>query len=391
VHTDSGITVSFIDSASTYEVIAALSFSNPEDCYPWAWQTALVVTDALIDIDHLQLSPSPTPSSGASGSYAVLMDSIRPFVGISRPSDDVVERSLAETRSWARRNAARVQAAVTELGADEQNFQPWLRWVAQNSWLENVQRRGSLIDDRLIPEVARALGVSTRDIRDVARLASDPDEVGIFVLHLDNQPGFDLLWRVYLASALIRGVFHENAARRQGWQSWRHPLRSYVLSARPDSKPFRLPWFDLFLANIIVAAAVSHRHGRREFLMERRISSWVNNVALCRGQVLRRPADDASVERILSAAVDESRRLGIAVPSRFVEQVINVSGGLGLGAIGVLFGHFISPEAGDIAGIVLGGAGYLMDPAQVLIRPERRLREYARLGPGRVDAVLSKA
>jgi len=41
----------FVDSASMYEVIAALSFSEVDERYPWAWQSSLLVSDAPIDID----------------------------------------------------------------------------------------------------------------------------------------------------------------------------------------------------------------------------------------------------------------------------------------------------------------------------------------------------
>jgi len=377
----------FVDSASMYEVIAALSFSEVDECYPWAWQSALLVSDALIDIDHLQLSPSPAPSGGASGSYALLMAGVRPFVGSGRPTRRVLDRALAETRTWARKNAAAVHSAVEELGTDDRNFKPWLYWVAQNAWIENVQRRGSLIDSKLVREVARALRIPEEDVREVAGVVTNPKEVQVFATRLENQPGFDLLWRVYLASALIRGVFHERIARLEDWQAWRHPLRRYVSALRGEQEPHRIPDFDTFLAKIIVASAMRHRRGGHDAVIERRIRSWLDNVQRCRGKAIRRPPEDASEDQALSAAVNEARRLGVAVAPRYVDKVVNVTSGLALGVIGVLFAHFVSPEAGDIAGIALGGGGYLIDPASLVIGSERRLRDYAQLGPGMVDTV----
>lgn len=378
---------SFVDSASMYEVIAALSFSDVSECYQWAWQSALLVSDAMIDIEHLQLSPSPGPSGGASGSYALLMEGVRPFVGISRPGKKVLNKALAETRTWTHRHADLVHSAVEELGADEHNFKPWLYWVARNAWLENVQRRGSLIDSQLIREVARALNVPEKDVQEIAALVTDQKEVEVFARRLENQSGFDLLWRVYLASALIRGVFHEQVARQENWQAWRHPLRRHVLKLSSGQEPHRIPQFDTFLANIIVAGALSHPYGKHDTVMERRINAWIDNVQRCRGKDIRRPPEDASVDQALSAAVNEARRLGVAIAPRYLDKAISVTSGLALGVIGVLFGHFVSPEAGDIAGIALGEGGYLIDPGSLLIGPERRLREYAQLGPGRADAV----
>jgi hypothetical protein len=298
--------VGFVDSASMYEVIAALSFSEVDECYPWAWQSAMLVSDALIDIDRLQLSPSPAPSGGASGPYALLMEGVRSFVDTGRPTRRVLDQALAETRAWARKNVAVVHSAVEELGGDERNFKPWLYWVAQNAWLENVQRRGSLIDTKLVREVARALRVPEKDVREIAGLVTNPKEVEIYAARLEGQSGFDLLWRVYLASALIRGVFHERVARLEDWQVWRHPLRRYVSVLSGEQEAHRIPLFDAFLAKIVLAGAMRHRHGGRDAVMERRIGSWIDNVQRCRGEAIRRPSEDASEDQALS--LDPSAR-----------------------------------------------------------------------------------
>jgi hypothetical protein len=44
----------FVDSASTYEIVAACDIGNPKEIYPWAWIVASDVTMGLIFLEYLR-------------------------------------------------------------------------------------------------------------------------------------------------------------------------------------------------------------------------------------------------------------------------------------------------------------------------------------------------
>ena len=65
-------TFTFLDSASLYEVAAVLGIGKPQDCYPWAWRTAVTVTHSLIEVKSLRVAPAPGGSKDAGRSKSVV-------------------------------------------------------------------------------------------------------------------------------------------------------------------------------------------------------------------------------------------------------------------------------------------------------------------------------
>jgi hypothetical protein len=168
----------FVDSASTYEVVAACSLGSPGRCYPWAWIVVNEVTMALIFAEHLKLAPSPKPAGRASGFYEVLMTTLRNtnVLGLGYRADETSERAVEAIKNslHVEDQLKRLRNRLRQLESDETNYRPWIDWVMRHAWVENSRRLGSLVNLEFSSEIAQILDVSEQDIASVARQTAQP-------------------------------------------------------------------------------------------------------------------------------------------------------------------------------------------------------------------------
>lgn len=103
----------YIDSASVYEVVTALSYARPDQCDPWAWEGAIVTSCALATAGNINLSPSPGPYGGASGPYGTLMHALlqSKTVGLSNHDSIVTQAARNSTAKWAREQRYQIKTA----------------------------------------------------------------------------------------------------------------------------------------------------------------------------------------------------------------------------------------------------------------------------------------
>src|SRR5215510_2011303 len=70
----------FVDSASLYEVIIALTQGRIQDLHSWSRSTAQIVTPSLVQPTHLEVMPPPDyEGAGRSGYYGSLVEGLQGF------------------------------------------------------------------------------------------------------------------------------------------------------------------------------------------------------------------------------------------------------------------------------------------------------------------------
>ena len=251
------VTQSYIDSATTYEVLPLLSAAQANDAYPWAWQNTVAATSMLINTPHLLMAPAPVLRSGAAGLYGQLTLGLADFMSHYRPAPADARDALQKTKRWARKNVGKVQSAYAKLMADTTNYQRWLDWRITNAWVENAARLGGLFNADFIPELSKIMNVPEADLIRVRHLSSDVREVSGYVNRRSPHDDFQLLTDAYILSALLRGRYHDFIARKSGLQIVHHPLREGVLSKpkRTDHKNFSVSNTERYLSNIVLASA----------------------------------------------------------------------------------------------------------------------------------------
>ena len=116
-------TTGVIDSASVYELVGLFGLSTPEEATPWMWTSAVEVTCAIIETDHLLMAPAPTTTGGASGPYGLLT---RRLAGrVLHPDLDQCASAKAQAlvKSRCSRSPDRVRDAFQSVKDDKRNFQ----------------------------------------------------------------------------------------------------------------------------------------------------------------------------------------------------------------------------------------------------------------------------
>jgi hypothetical protein len=206
---------------------------------------------------------------------------------------------------------------------------------------------------------------------------------------------FVIIWNAYLVDLLIRGRYHDEAARLEaarlrGGRSSRgglvlhHPARNPVLRQFSGSQTrYEVTSTDRAFSNILLAGALAERN------QQKRIDLWLENVFIARkaarsGELnFDAQNDDQVAERI---AVEQAKSLGIRTHARMFDEVTDVtlSGGLGYLTSFVLTGWT------DVA---IAAGTYIVAKSQELgtrvgglaFERRKRLERLASSSPGRVE------
>ncbi|MHA3019624.1 hypothetical protein ACXPWS_05060 [Mycobacterium sp. BMJ-28] len=279
--------------------------------------------------------------------------------------------------------------------ADTANFIPWLEWSTERVWLEHSNRLNGLFDPGYVKQLSSVLDVSVEELHRVWKLSCDPAELIRRRKIGDSDPEFLLMRRAYITSALIRGRFHDDVARRSGWQIMHHPFRESVLSGATSmvkAEEIEVSNTEKYIANILLASAYKQRS-------KFRVSAWVENVirvrrAVTAGAIDTRSKDSDSVA--LDVAIRDVRELSIDFRSKYLDVCLGASASLGLSGYTTMLAPWVG--FGISAATILGTAGLKiatdrrpeltqLAPTNQLARRKRKLKVLANAGPGQIRRI----
>ncbi len=391
-----------VDTASLYEVLALLSFDHFNDAYSWAQGQAIRLTAALAFPDVVDLRQVPSPGridpSAASGHYRKLTDRLLTeniVRGIEAPSQSVQESALRFVRDRYRdpANVKAVHKLVTEQYANDPTVQHWLYTMAHIGWQENIGRTGSLINRSLITQTAAVTGMRPKRVRELADEGSNWDDVKVkYVARLRPDSLIDDEFSLaYLASAVLRGVYHDKLASGSMRQLWLHPHRDAALPR------LAAPEFVIVPSNVeqmfawVILAKAQHRAHRF------RIDSWVDGVKTARDQgpklrsYLHKEGDPARLpeEEVLKRSRDAAHSLGIGVPkalAHVLEVGLPIAIAVGFGAVSELVFQNWLLAAG--VGGVEGGVQYTTE--KYVLRGVPKLTRAVSVHEHRVKSIIDK-
>lgn len=388
------MTIGLIDNTCVYEVVEALSYKRPEDCHQWAWKSAIEATCLIIGAEHLRLAPSPTQDGVPSGQFGQLLTGIADVVGTANSTDEVRRLARSNVKRWARERTNSIADSYASLAANDTDFQLWLEWFTVNVWEEHSQRLGGLFDPGFIPQIAKILGLTATEAQKLWEISADADTVRKLSATRPNSQLFRTLSEAYVVSALLRGRYHDEVARRSGWQIMHHPLRASVLARASvrSHQDFVVSSPQSYLANIILAASLSRRGSAR-------ISEWTEGVIAARQawhagaiDLHPKPSDEAA----LSAAIRAAQTVDIRCHSSALDRLLDFSVATG---VGTLTSVLLSSWEGMVASAGVTSISTFVlkdkDPSRRVIsrfsqRP-RRLSEMAKAGPGRINRLWEAA
>lgn len=381
-------TFGWIDSMSITQVVQAFEVW-PKSSSPYGWYVPGAVTVLLIFTDNVGLAPGlsarKTVSSGPVG--FLTRELIRAGV-LSRPDfvNSVRKLAIRQTQHRVNRYCDKIINDYREfLARNLEDVRGWMDWSIRSAWVEHTQSFGNLIDAQFIPQLARILDVTEKDLLDLHKLTGALDVVKHFGRRQPNTDAFNMTYECFLLGALLRGLYHDYLARQGTQQVAHHPFREVLLpKTATQSLVYEETNVESYLANIVLHSTLLEKK------LECRLARWADNIGRIRAanrlgyeEIDLRPIEDPDLAK--KKAMEAAKIVGIAVHPRWAEEAANALPALGVGAAGFMLDPF--------AGFAIGG-GYYFISRKIDIGKKVARKIYARSGrlsilaqspPGRIS------
>ncbi len=319
-----------IDSSTLYEVIHLFSDRRVAATSAWTWRCSSEVTCALIHGRQLGLAHTPKLSLYP-GLWGYVQQHLSDQVQLIAPPNHVQRQAHVITDSWAvsdegvkhlRRSIAPAyyQSKSPEV---QRSFARYQENMMVHTWPALVGPH-EIFDKHNIRAISPVIEVSQRELIQVHRLSKDPRILRRFA----GAPSYDdeffgILWKAYLVDLLVRGRYHDGAARLQGGQVLHHPARGAILRRLSGtSTKYSLTSTDRALSNVILAGALAER------TQQRRMDLWLEGVLKARKAAqyglldFKGNVDEKAADR---AAAEKAKELGIRTHARLYDDVTDAS------------------------------------------------------------------
>jgi len=175
-------TSGWIDSASITQVVQAYEVGPKKESSPCGWTVPRLVTSLLMFTENMGLAPGTAERARSKiWSRGPIGDITRNLLrsGImSRPalSDAVQKKVLQQTQHEIDAECENLRRRFNDL-RQRSETQNWMDWGIRSAWEEHAENFGSLVDEALIPQLARILDVTVREVRTAHKETSKPETV----------------------------------------------------------------------------------------------------------------------------------------------------------------------------------------------------------------------
>jgi hypothetical protein len=390
------MTNGIIDSSTLYELIHLFRERRVAETSAWTWRCSSEVTCALIH--GRQLGLAHTPKLGLyPGMWGYIQRHLTDQVQLAAPSIQTQRLAHATTDNWAisdegigllRRSIspAYYQAKSPYV---QRSFARYQENMIVHTWPVLVGPH-EIFEKHNIRAISRVLDISQRELRRVHRSSKDARMLRQFAV----APSFDdelfgILWNAYLVDLLIRGRYHDEAARLQGGQVLHHPARGPILRRLSGKNTeYDVTSTDRALANIILAGALAER------TQPRRMDLWLEGILKARKAAQYGSlsfADDDDDKAAEKAAAKKARELGIRTHPSLYDDVTDASIAIGAGVLTsfVLSGWIdVAISVGMYAAAKSKQLG--SRAGDLIYERHHRLERFAASGSGRIEREWSQ-
>lgn len=296
------MTVGCIDSASIMNAVGALVSHkkyHPENYREWnEWTNDSIAHVAMRLITHgeIEIPTGPLPDVCGLSPYSTLtrcydkaIDGLKILDRYQRVPGDIhfpVANSLF--KNWLIENADELPVIIQKTQA-ESSYHGWIKWAIAEAWVDDSRRMNGLFNENMVSTLSPILCVSETKLKNLLIETRDPAQVKKWSEGHDLNRNFDLAKEAYVASAILRGKFHEKISVVQGKGGIRHPIRGYlpIETDAPEITEYTCPKALEFMINII------NKHALIETTPEDRINHWINNILKIRNAYVRKNLDNA--------------------------------------------------------------------------------------------------
>jgi hypothetical protein len=383
----------YIDSASLYEVLAALYLREIERWPLWTLQRALEVTCVLTNDDRLFIAPGLRSYPILTGLFDRMVRALIPVLYYPRLDNRYFIKARNRAKRWAGRYCSSLKNAFETIRKDK-SFVGYMDWNIAIGWIEHSEMYQGLFEEDFIPQFSKALNCSENNLREIWTRSCDLRQVEQWSRRRPDTDDFKLASDAYVLSVLLRGRYYDHIAEQVDMQIMHHPVRDVILSKKPIGAAFKPTNVEVYLASIILNAALS------EPKLENRLSLWGENVIKARngrisGILDLSQKDSDSVAR--DVAINASKLVDLRSYSNLMALSFDILASSiidGLVCLVVCPWINIPPETGIPVGPSIAAAfkyktrkGIGDEMASLIMQRSGRLHDMAIAVPGRIKGV----
>jgi len=392
------VSYGFIDSAYIMNAISALTcHKNYEEWSEWEWKSITEVTEALVFNHHLRIAPGPSPSKLEAAQselyvcYDLACKQLGRIIEDIYPIDVKIQELAKKVfNEWLLKNVEDARGAITET-KQEKSYPHWEQLAIEHAWVDHSYRLKGLFNAEMIDELAFILEAPPNDLRSLWKKTTDLQQVKNWSQGRNLDSDFELAKDAYIASAILRGRFHDFVASRMQWQIMHHPIRRHILVSLSQGVGYRIPETGEYLAQIIANSAMEEQKPKD------RILCWTENIrtvqeAYCQDIIPEILNEELKQEKARDLAIKTAKKLQIRVYPHSLENQLElaVMSGITLGTS--LLGLWIVFPWGALAGGVIGVGAWISGmskpwgrrTAQAMKLTTGHLRELVTSKPGRI-------
>lgn len=278
--TEPSMTNAIIDSSTLYELIHLSRERRVAETSAWTWRCSSDVTCALIHGRQLGIAHTPKLALYP-GLWGYIQRHLSDQTQIAAPSIQTQRHARAITDNWAvsdegvrllRRSIAPAYYR-TKSPYVQRSFARYQENMMVHTW-PFLAGPHEIFEKQNIRAISRVLEISQRELREVHRSSKDVRMLRRFARAPSSDDDlFSILWNAFLIDLLIRGRYHDEAARLEGGQVLHHPARGPILRRLSgNSNKYDMTSSDRALSNIILAGALAER------TQQRRMDLWLEGV-----------------------------------------------------------------------------------------------------------------
>jgi hypothetical protein len=383
----------YIDSASLYEVLAALHYRKVERWPLWTLKRATEVTCTLINDNRLLVAPWLYSDVSFIGLFDRMMRALTSILYYPKLDNRYSKIARNRVKRWAGHYYPKIRDAFEKVRQDK-SFSNYMDWNIAIGWLEHSAMYQGLFEEDFIPEFSKVLNCSENDLHGIWEKSCNLTQVKQWSEKRPDTDDFKLAADAYVLSVLLRGRYYDHIAEQTDMQIMHHPVREFVLSQKKAGAIFKPTNTEEYLTSIILSSALAEQK------MENRLSLWAENVinarkARIQGCIDLSQKDSDSVAR--DTAINYSKLIDLRGYSKLTASSFDVLSSLVIdGLVCVVLCPWIGipPEAGIPVGPLIAAAykyktqkGIGDRVAHLVTTRSGRLHDMAIAVPGRIRGI----
>ena len=336
----------YIDSASLMDVIGGFVFYR--DCNDWDEWTRQSIYDAtmLLIANFLELAPPPEsksiPDTPPLGNLYYCYDLIlEKFQNVSKvgPQTATLEGDMLSARSEFNNWLITFERTdeiyrIIEKTTKEACYERWIDTAIKYAWPDHSSRNDGLFNKNQIELLSLIVGISQKKMKCLWDKTHIPSQVLKWSKGEDLDVDFELARDAYVASALLRGKFHESLASKTDLSYQNHPLRQHIVAELRKGNRHRIPEPLKFLVSIIVASAWKEKKPIKQ------VSLYAENAIKARQSCRLLQLDQRffryqklDAEEAKKIAIDTAKELKFRIYPKIDEEIIDFTNMLTKGSI----------------------------------------------------------